>query len=342
MRNTIRRCKYILICGFLAVVSLIYAAVNFIDIQKYQDIYYINNTDNGGISAEEAYLYQKYEADSEESKSYSILFWEYAGSQTISNTELASQTETRMFVMCGRSDLLIGDIFTMDYDDGTLCVLGRDDAYALFGSTDIKGLKVNYNGKQYEVAGVTDEMNSAFIIEGRGELRSCFNRMNIVPVDSEERMMIKQEIESVFSPGSYMENALISWILGMLLALIINVVIIYAAMTFIKIKRDRFVKIIIVISAVILCIASILILVNYPRDMIPSSWSDFGFWSEILDTKKENVMTFMESEKTEIELSYILSIIKTAAACCFAIFFFIVTVLLMKNVRRRDNDGSKM
>lgn len=288
----------------LSLVFLVLSFAKLYEVKSFLSLYYIGEKGDAMVSCEEA---ESFQSKNEESGNpeYEVLFWNIEGRGIIQNDRLGNLADTKVIAACGRMDLLADTDVLIDYTDRNACVIGRKDAFDLFGGTDAAGLEVSYEGKKYRIAAVAQKADHIFIYQCSLDYDRGFDRA-VVSCDSQaKRVLIKNDFESRFNIGSYMENSFAEFVLEIAAAVAIAVLLGCFGRLLLADERNpkkyRAKKAIIVLLTLILVIW----IIDYPADMIPYSWSEFEFWTELFKTKAENISVFIRSEKTEIAVRYI-------------------------------------
>ena len=157
--------KYIpgALCIAVFIIAFVSAGVNLSAVKNDRGIYYRNDLPGTYISAEEAYSYYEEQyglGEAEENRlQYEMLFWNDHGEGQMESVELGRLSTGDIVYTCGRTDLLIPDALRLDYDDFGLCILGKQTAWELFGTVQAEGLKVICEGREYTVAGVSNQID---------------------------------------------------------------------------------------------------------------------------------------------------------------------------------------
>ena len=317
-------------------VLLLSVTADFAGINPEGKINYINR--HGGISSGDALTYQKAQLKAEEPDGYSVTFYEIAGEESIYTPVTGREEFAPVIILCGRIDDGVSGSLLIDYEDDNRCVLGYETAAKLFGSTDVKGLEVICNGKDYIVTGVSKKTENIFVAGGGIAEDVTYTRMKVDYSNPQARNMVRQEVESRFDTGNYIENEFIYWIVGIVFSVSVAFFIfsIAAAMS----RRAGIKKRYVMLAAAVVCIALAFIVIDYPSDMIPSRWSDTSFWREIIKVKTDNIRAFIYAEKTEAALSYMMNVGSAFLKCLAAIFFSIIGIMVyMLKEKERDKDG---
>lgn len=312
----------------LSLVFLVLSFVKLYEVKSFSSLYYIGEKGDAAVSCEEAESFQS-KAGKSGSSEYEVLFWNIEGRGIIQNERLGNLAQTKVIAACGRVNLLADTDAFIDCTDKEACIIGRKDAFDLFGGTDAAGLEVSYEGKKYRIAAVAQKTDHIFIYQCGSDYDRGFDRA-VVSCDSRtKRVLIKNDFESRFNIGSYMENSFAEFVLEIVAAAAAAVLIGSFGRLLLageqNPKKYRAKKAIIVLITLILIIR----IIDYPADMIPYSWSEFEFWTELFKTKAENISVFIRSEKTEIAVRYV----RLAAE---SLLFGILSVITAERCRYYD------
>lgn len=92
----------------------------------------------------------------------SCVFWTDSGKKNIENTDYHKSLMAKTIVVCGNSAILFPDENYVS--EGGYCLLGKEVAVKLFGSTSVNGRSIYVDGKEYSVAGVLKEQKDIAVI----------------------------------------------------------------------------------------------------------------------------------------------------------------------------------
>ena len=92
----------------------------------------------------------------------SCVFWIDSGKKNIENTDYHKSLIAKTIVVCGNSAILFPDENYVS-EEG-YCLLGKEVAVKLFGSTSVNGRSIYVDGKEYSVAGVLKEQKDIAVI----------------------------------------------------------------------------------------------------------------------------------------------------------------------------------
>lgn len=253
--------------------------------------------DSTAVSSKEAYLAQRenLSSEAEEYEKFAFTVWTQKDVALIESKDLGASVAVPILAVCGRTDLLFSGTEVLDCDSQGKCLLGSHTAASVFGGTDTAGLKIEYNGQEYEVAGVLPEIKDAFVYEISPKEEFLMNRITVLN-DTSNRAYLKNKFTAKFSPDAEMDYELLLFSAKLFLLLIplalgvhaLHLLAGYGREAQIFGKEKIFWRVIFIVLLIVLIkmIASYLTL---PADFVPSKWSDFQFWSELWNAKKESL-----------------------------------------------------
>lgn len=105
--------------------------------------------------------------------------WGQKNEQTIGGQEIEREiTESVLFVY-GPAHLVVPGGRALDPQDETGCLIGKDTAQKLFGSSEVTGRRVIFEEKTYGIRGVLEETSEALVIPCGQDDTNTLNRINI-------------------------------------------------------------------------------------------------------------------------------------------------------------------
>lgn len=146
------------------------------------------------ISREE--VVKMFEKDSEErAVCDGALFWKKEKGQQITNREFFRSRQADAYTLCGDSTILWADAYPLDYKDERGCLLGDKLADALFGSENIIGEEVSWQGKVFQVRGIIRD-SEVFAAEGTKETEFC--NVSVYGHDEMEKQRLMENLENAY------------------------------------------------------------------------------------------------------------------------------------------------
>lgn len=189
--------------------------------------------------------------------------------------------------------MLYGGFLSSEDDVG--CVIDRATAYRLFGNTNVVGMKLNLNNREYIIRGVMKEVDSNIMMvqeetsssmEVVGKRYSC---MELCFKGTENAKMLAERFilsNGLGTPTTYIDgyiNQKLSYMLIHFPIWLSALMIIFYAIR--KVYSLKSSPVLVLVSLIGLFIISFLLIkmtkmhFYYPSSMIPNKWSDLDFWA---------------------------------------------------------------
>lgn len=234
-------------------------------------------------------------------------------------------------------------------EDNFGCVIDKATAYKLFGNSDVIGVKINYDKREYIIRGIIEEVGSNVVIiqEEASSYKSIdakkYSCMELSYTDTENAKLRAEEFILTNGLGSpdtiidaYQNQKLSYMLIHIPLWLSALMIIIYTARKVYSLRASIIFTLIGVIGTVVLCVSLIKVTNMYlyfPSSMIPNRWSDFDFWAdklrEILSSlsKKEGTVLYF---KDIILRNRMLKVILGVAAAVICQLYLMMTGTIKK------------
>lgn len=265
----------------------------------------------------------------------------------VSNQDLGRNVQGCAILLCGNPELVFEDCRKLDREDYEGCLVDEEMAWELFGSVDVEGEKVTCEGKDYTIRGVVpgNKKLFAFAVDGRQPkqqtetgtaMETPENVLNRITLQMPEGKTV-QELHSEWN-NSYnmsarlMDLELLQGVGGFCMLLV--PVSLCACLLWYLYRRFRkqehpFWKVGIAVLAVLLLALFGMFLKNWiqiPDEYIPTRWSDFSFWSELWNEKKEAAQLLRQMPKTVMDTGWMESFTEVVG---YGILSEVLAVLLI-------------
>lgn len=230
------------------------------------------------------------------------LFWGSLGWQQLTSPSLGRTVRTFCVGVYGDGNLYDSRIHTLSVEDTFGCVLDEQTARELFGTTQAVGLKVQLGEKEYTIRQVLRTRGREALFSAGKEMQ--MNWVNLKKADfadakkAAEEFLIRYGYQGEIVSGDF----LIGFDKGILLAAgcLYWFWMAWAGGSWLE-KRGWPVKKGWkkgIFAAVCLAGAGVLLWSLKPgTSWIPSSWSDFSYWGDLIREQKENFYWFLQTEK---------------------------------------------
>lgn len=300
MRAYKRIISYVLVV-FITLLAWSICLTNAQKIQVLQDVVELRY-DREKLDAETMKNLQKGENESSEKIVKSFITWEQSPKEDLRNKELAKNVTGEVVKVYGNLTMLFpveklqGQ--TLYEGDGEGTIISEGVAYSLWGSTDVVGQSLIVGDKAYVVRGVLKEKSNRIITQAdMADKETKFSALRVQLVDKENVEGVISTLKFKYNlPESVLRNLSLTSILLSGLALLPGYLLgFYGLIRLYKFiySTHRYWVSAILLSIIALGLTWITIemmqFITYiPSYIIPNKWSDFTFWSKLIDRFIEN------------------------------------------------------
>ncbi len=189
-------------------------------------------------------------------------------------------------------------------DGSNVCAIDTDTAYKLWGSVDVQGLTLKYDGGEYTVAGVFKHPRHII-------LRPFSNAFT--QKDGKLFSLLRLRLPSYQNTGEAGQSFIQSYTAGRgnirdlsplyMLAeqmLLIPFIILLIAVVIKYTKRQKLLYALPLLVALGLCFSFIKIYLDVPLYLIPTKWSDFEFWIRTAEFIKRSYYALVDAPSLHI------------------------------------------
>lgn len=263
---------------------------------------------------------------------------------SIHNPDLNREKKAGVLTVCGDSRLVWDSGSWLDMEDAKYCLLTEDLGLSLFGGTELVGQKVQIGECIYEVKGILSEIENTAMIQTGPNLESVMNKVSVeIPKGREQSDVLRQlsirlgVSENAVNFGLYRTWAKAA---AMILPCILGASIFFQMIRKACAFRHRPVKLLKqLIILFVFCILFFWITEFWPgipKEMIPSRWSDFEFWTKLWEQKKTEILFLMQGEKTGPEMACLREFLNTFKYSILAVVLYFFSMRRQKIERLRD------
>lgn len=289
--------------------------------------------------------------DKEISQADTFAIWGERGEVRVASRKMNRSTEAVVITVCGNSRLVmessrgIGEaVFEPDSRAHTLlsaqereeCLVSPALGAELFGHEDAVGQVLEAGDREYRAVGVLHCEEPAMLLSAAGNPGAELERVSV----ETKGLSVSEAMQRFESSTGIQGNLLPVHLCRLSAEMAARAVPAFLYILF-GIQLVRAVKRCSRIpmpgslaafgTAIVLTAAGIWIFdihVDIPRDMLPTMWSDFDFWSELWRKKTRELFLLIKTEKSQMELWFLHNFIKTAG------FSFLSLVLGVFTYRR--------
>lgn len=272
-----------------------------------------------------------YELEKEQEEPVDFTMWTSMGKQQVSNADLGRSGQVPVIALCRRAELYLPQAMALGEEDENGCIIDQGTAQELFGSVNAVGCQVTVRGKVYEVREVLNGKERVLLLQGSGD-DLAFSMVNLKhhrDGNSKEEalaFLMRYHLEGEVVDGSVL-LALGKGLL-LLLPLLLEIQLLFLLYAEFKESRGSLQRHL--LMGILICAAAAVFLywfldaVSISKDMIPSRWSDFGFWTEKWKEKKNALLFFLQSAKSPGQMRQMTVFAQScifSLAACLGYFF---------------------
>ncbi|MGL6198568.1 MAG: ABC transporter permease [Lachnospiraceae bacterium] len=291
-----------------------------------------------GIAEEYLYIYQSQGAEEDltaEAKRYEVSCrtWVLCENTEIAVAGLKRSSEGRVVYVY---DNLIQEILTAEKED--TCVISTELADSLFGSANVIGQSIEYNGNQYTITGVTSENKPYIFLNGEMAETGIGNGISIVMIDGVDKMDYAN-IENVFNASDEkLDIDLLKWAVQVFFCIVFTVSLFGGIRRFRK--RERWYSL---IGLVIMSMGVFWIFIykgySLPTWRLPAKCSDFEGWGDLFLSLKDQIEFIIKNYDLPVIESLLNGVIKSVMFLILTLFglsIFLVPWYNGKKLKKGD------
>lgn len=249
------------------------------------------------------------ETESQQDSPMSFAVWGQEDSQWVQEPLLDRSAQVNAVLICGKTGLVLEAGTELAADDTGGCLIDTGTAQTLFGSSMPVGSVVRWGGRKLTVRGVLEGGRPVLAVRPLDDSRLGYVSLALpegkLPVIAVSEFQTRHALFGAWSDsGVWAGSASFMSLLPGLLAL---------GYVFLKIVKTAFaalqypvVFLVCLLAAGAVLMAVVLaagIRVSVPPEMLPSKWSDFGFWGKLFAEERETLANVIAQAKTEPELA---------------------------------------
>ena len=304
------------------------------------------------------------EEDNEQITDFCI--WGQRERAVLSNDNLSRNILANVIMMCGNPELLFEDCRVPGREDLQGCLIDQESAWQLFGSSNVVGKEITYNGKNYTIRKVIPgtEKIAAFQIsrqeksKNEGEQADHFEpletdecQLNRLTVHPPRDWTIQALQEAWSNQYGFVVELLDMELLrglagGCVLLVPITVCLMFLLYLCHQYRSQEKMLGKITVAGLVLILAGMAWFflkkwVQIPDDYIPTKWSQFYFWTALWEQKLEQGRLLLKMPKSVLDYSWIRHFSKTIICGLFGELLLIAggifLRLILKHKQKRDD-----
>lgn len=298
------------------------------------------------------------ENETEEMPKFCI--WGQKEKETITNEDLSRSIQTDVVLFCGNPELLFEDCRVPARRDSQGCLIDEGTAWELFGSANVEGKEISYQGKSYTIRKVIPGKEKIFALqicslvehetakdglspEG-GMLKDrqpdetkediVLNRLTMQKPEEKTQQDMALMWENQYGLSvTVLDVELLKGIGGFCVLLVpVTSCICFLCYLFCQYRQQKrpVWKAVVAALGFTLAVSFFLLLkeqINIPDDYIPTRWSDFSFWTELWKQKQEAIRLLFQMPKTDLDIAWLESFGRTLGYGLLAEIFLLTSCI---------------
>ena len=259
--------------------------------------------EKGGVSPSELIRQQTYARQDGAGNQPEVTLWQTYPEQEImaSDKKKIKADIAAAFGDCG--DIVSSMMAAGAYparSDASGCAVSTGLAFSLWGSTNVIGVPVKAEGKQFYVRGIFEEEEPRLFLQAQADSEEPLSNMQLTFTGPGARERTDQYLSSAgFPEGRILDLTLFAWVLGMIFRLP-AIILAFGILGRVIMYGKRLCHYPILLAIYLLMAFGILAglwfcidLPKFPSDFIPAMWSDFGFWGNLFEEQGKNMVSWM-------------------------------------------------
>lgn len=186
------------------------------------------------------------------------------------------------------------------------CVVDESAAYRLWGSLQVTGEALRYDGKDYTVRGVSEEAGGVVLLPAAAEQKVLSSLVLEPPPQKDRRVAAEEfrvrhalgEADAVLLLGGF--GALGRFLLFLPLLILAGVLFCRVLQALWQLRHTPFLLTLGLCALVLILVLGFRlsgVQVSFPQSMVPTRWSDFEFWQRLFSGWRENLAGLLRSRK---------------------------------------------
>lgn len=257
--------------------------------------------------------------------------WEELEGEVVSNPNLNRQYKVSVTAVRGSFRVLLPQAYWMGDSDGEGCFLDRTAALGVFGSTDVVGKQLLYEGRQLTVRGVTDDRGGIMLIRPKpGE--ALKNIILSVPDGASQEVLGTEFMAIQGIQGTVTDNRPFTGIVRLLVLGFPFTILLFYLCRLNKVIRGmtatpvlRMLATVMTVCLALFTTGVFLTCLHIPRDYVPTKWSDFSFYTGRAEYILGQWKQYFQIPKSKLEIPYVFCSLKSILYGLLSQVFFVLS-----------------
>ena len=287
--------------------------------------------EKGGVSPSELIRQQTYARQDGAGNQPEATLWQTYPEQEImaSDKKKIKADIVAAFGDCGDivSSMLTAGAYPARSDESG-CAVSTGLAFSLWGSTNVIGMPVKVEGKQFYVRGIFEEEEPRLFLQAQADSEKLLSNMQLTFTGPGAGERAGQYLSSAgFPEGRILDLTLFAWVLGMIFRLpaVILAIGILGRVIGLGKRLCRYPLLLAVYLLIAFGICAVLWfcieLPEFPSEFIPTMWSDFEFWGNLFKEQGKNMVSWIAAgpvfRDMELWISSFMAVLLSVCASAF-------------------------
>lgn len=247
----------------------------------------------------------------EEEQEAPLLFaaWGQKNNQIIESEELGREVTAPVIQMEGPVDLLFFGGRKLDAEDADGCLVGKETAEKLFGSSRAVGQFILYEGKKYEIRGVLTDMSRGVIVPCIDETDAALNRITIRKPEGAgtgwrgDAFLVRTGLAAEEIDYRLITDAA-AMLRGVLPLLMLAFILVFLTKWFLE-DTGKWPERLMILALGALCvwiyIRFFFVIPETLQTYLPGQWADLDYFGDFIKEKTEAVQNLLTMNRTAID-----------------------------------------
>lgn len=277
--------------------------------------------ENGGVSPAALVRKQTFARQDGAAEQPEVTLWQAASGYEVISGDRKSMAADRVVVFGDCRAVTAAAMLSGSFpagNDPAGCAVSSGLAFSLWGSTDVCGMSVIMEGDRLYVRGVFEGEEPRIFRQAQAGSEEPLSHMQLIfPEKGTREKAERYLLAADFSEGIILELPLIEWALGMIVRF--PAIILAAGILGRVIRRGKWLwhypvllafwlpSALVVLAGLFVCMD----LPGIPAGFIPTRWSDFAFWENLVMGHGKNVVTWISAGSTFRDMELMTAVIMT-------------------------------
>ncbi len=269
------------------------------------------------------------EREKEEQRPAAFTMWKEEKEQSLENPDLNRSASAAVISLSGSSTLLFSSSAPLLPEDTEGCLLDEATAQALFGSPAPVGASLLWRGRALTVRGIVETSRPILLCQAESK-EEGLTRLTLRPPEDVPLREALAEFSSRHGlSGGWVSThtwkslaGFFSLLFPFLLFLSLFFSLLKTAFSSTEFPIPFFLSLLMAGAVWFFMLWVTGVSFQIPEEFLPNKWSDFDFWGQLWQQKKEELLRFLMAEKTEFDLCLLLPTLQAFVFGALSVLLF--------------------